>query len=116
MICQNQTLETQKTMRSQFEQLHQVLYDEESARLAALKKEEDEKIAAMKERIKKLSEEVLSVTETISVIQSQLVEDSMVLLKVCAFLCLIFLLWVWNMTQSLMCFFFFQNFKATQDR
>lgn len=89
LICQNQTLETQRTMRSQFEQLHQILYDEESARLAALKKEEEEKIEAMKKRIKKLSDEALSVTETISVIQSQLVEDNIVLLKVCTFLHLI---------------------------
>ncbi|XP_037545008.1 zinc-binding protein A33 [Nematolebias whitei] len=77
----NQTLETQKVIRSQFEQLHQVLHDEESGRLAALKKEEEEKIAAMKQRIKELSEEMLSVTETISVIQGQLMEDNIVLLK-----------------------------------
>lgn len=72
-------------IRSQFEQLHQVLYDEESGRLAALKKEEEEKIAAMKERIKELSDEMLSVTQTISVIQGQLMEDNIVLLKVRAF-------------------------------
>ncbi|XP_017280783.1 E3 ubiquitin-protein ligase TRIM39 [Kryptolebias marmoratus] len=85
----NQTLKTQKTIRSQFEQLHQALYDEESARLAALEKEEEEKIAMIKERIKKYSEEALSVTEIISVIERQLLEENIVLLK---------------------------NFKATQDR
>ncbi|KAM9345641.1 nuclear factor 7, brain [Symphorus nematophorus] len=84
-----QSLETQKLIKIQFEQLHQVLYQEESARIAAVKKEEEEKIAGMKDKIKELSAEVLSITETISVIQEQLKEDDMVLLK---------------------------NFKATQDR
>ncbi|XP_069004609.1 nuclear factor 7, brain [Embiotoca jacksoni] len=85
----SQTLETQKRIKSQFEQLHQVLYHEESTRLAAVKKEEDEKIAGMKDKMKELSAEVQSLTETISIIQEQLKEDDIVLLK---------------------------NFKATQDR
>lgn len=84
-----QTLETQKMIKSQFEQLHQVLCHEESVRLAAVKKEEEEKLAGMKDKIKELSAEVLSLTETISVIQEQLKEEDLVLLK---------------------------NFKATQDR
>ncbi|XP_023133744.2 nuclear factor 7, brain [Amphiprion ocellaris] len=84
-----QTLETQKMIKSQFEQLHQVLYHEESVRLAAVTKEEEEKLAGMKDKIKELSAEVLSLTETISVIQEQLKEEDLVLLK---------------------------NFKATQDR
>uniref|UniRef100_A0A3P8S8P1 SPRY-associated domain-containing protein n=1 Tax=Amphiprion percula TaxID=161767 RepID=A0A3P8S8P1_AMPPE len=83
-----QTLETQKMIKSQFEQLHQVLYHEESVRLAAVTKEEEEKLAGMKDKIKELSAEVLSLTETISVIQEQLKEEDLVLLK---------------------------NFKATQD-
>ena len=81
---QTQTLETQKKITRQFEQLHKVLYQEESDRLAAVKKEEEEKIAAMNDKIKELSGEVLSLTETISVIQEQLKENGMVLLKVCA--------------------------------
>jgi len=81
---QNQTLHTEKMIKRQFEQLHQVLYDEESARLAAVKKEEEEKIVAMKNKIKELSAEALSFTETIFIIQEQLKEDDIVLLKVCA--------------------------------
>ncbi|XP_022066639.1 zinc-binding protein A33 [Acanthochromis polyacanthus] len=84
-----QTLEAQKMIKSQFEQLHQVLYHEESVRLAAVKKEEEQKLAGMKDKIKELSAEVLSLTETISVIQEELKEEDLVLLK---------------------------NFKATQDR
>ncbi|XP_008293319.1 nuclear factor 7, brain [Stegastes partitus] len=85
----SQTLETQKMIKSQFEQLHQVLYQEELARLAALKKEEEEKIAGMKDKVKELSAEVLSLKDTITIIQEQLKEEDIVLLK---------------------------NFKATQDR
>ncbi|XP_040917618.1 nuclear factor 7, brain [Toxotes jaculatrix] len=85
----SQALETQRLIKSQFEQLHHVLCQEESARLAAVKREEEEKIAEIKDKVKELSAEMLSLTETISVIQEQLKEDKMVLLK---------------------------NFKATQDR
>ncbi|XP_063326766.1 zinc-binding protein A33 [Pelmatolapia mariae] len=89
MCIKSQALETQKMIKNHFEQLHQVLYHEESARLAAVKKEEEEKIAGMKEKIKELSAEVTCLTETIAIIQEQLKEDDMVLLK---------------------------NFKETQDR
>ncbi|XP_041861604.1 zinc-binding protein A33 [Melanotaenia boesemani] len=85
----SQRLETEKMIKSQFEQLHQALYHEESARLTAVKQEEEEKIASVKVKIKEISAEVLSASEAISVIQRQLKEDDMVLLK---------------------------NFKVTQDR
>ncbi|XP_029946368.1 nuclear factor 7, brain [Salarias fasciatus] len=85
----SQAMRTQKMIKSQFEQLHQVLYQEESARLEAVKKEEEEKTAGMKDKMKELAAEVLSLTETISDIQEQLKEEDMILLK---------------------------NFKATQDR
>lgn len=76
-----QAEETQRLIKSQFKQLHEVLHQEESARIAAVEKEVDEKIAAIRDRDKELSAEELSLTETISVIQEQLKEDDMVLLK-----------------------------------
>lgn len=76
-----QSLETQKSIKNQFEQLHEILHQEESARIAAVKKEEEEKIAGMKDKIKELSAEVLLIAETISVIQEQLKEEDMVLMK-----------------------------------
>lgn len=85
----SQATRTQKMIKSQFEQLHQVLYQEESARLEAVKKEEEEKTAGMKDKMKELAAEVLSLTEIISDIHEQLKEEDMVLLK---------------------------NFKSTQDR
>ncbi|XP_073350542.1 zinc-binding protein A33 [Pagrus major] len=77
----SQSLETQKLIKSQFEQLHQVLHQEESERIAAVKKEEEEKMAGMKDKMKELSAEVLLLAETISVIQEQLKEDDMVMLR-----------------------------------
>ncbi|XP_026214072.1 E3 ubiquitin-protein ligase TRIM39 [Anabas testudineus] len=77
----SQVLSTQRIIKDQFEQLHQILYEEESARLAAVKKEEEEKTARTKERIKDISAEVQSLRETISIIQEQLKENDMVLLK-----------------------------------
>ncbi|XP_034046930.1 zinc-binding protein A33 [Thalassophryne amazonica] len=75
-----QALETQKRIKKQFEQLHHLLYDEESVRLAAVKKEEEERIIAMKDKVKELSAEMVSLAETISILQRELKEDSMVLL------------------------------------
>lgn len=48
-----------------------------------MKKEEEEKMAGIKDKMKELSAEVLLLTETISVIQEQLKEEDMVLLAVC---------------------------------
>lgn len=70
-------------IKNQFEQLRQILCREESARLAAVKKEEEEKIAGMNNKIRELTAEVLSLTDTISVIEEQLKEDDRVLLEVC---------------------------------
>ncbi|XP_068192604.1 zinc-binding protein A33 [Antennarius striatus] len=77
----NQALETESVIKSQFEHLHQVLYDEELEMIAAVKTEEEEKIAEMKGKIKELSAEVVSLTDTVSIIQEQLQEDDMILLK-----------------------------------
>ncbi|XP_020496603.1 zinc-binding protein A33 [Labrus bergylta] len=80
-FIKTQALETQKLIKGQFEQLHQALDQEESARIAAVKKEEEERIAALKAKIKELSAEVLNLTEIISIIQEQLKEEDMVLMK-----------------------------------
>lgn len=79
---QAQSLETQKSIKSQFKRLHLILYDEELKRIAAVKKEEDEKIAGMKDKVKELSADMISLTDTISLIEEQLKEEDMVLLKV----------------------------------
>lgn len=64
-------------------QLHKVLDQEESKRVAAVKKEEEMRITGIKDKVNELSAEVQTLTETIAVIQGQLKEDDMLLLKVC---------------------------------
>lgn len=81
--CQDQALQTQTLIKDQFEQLHEVLYQEESERIAAVKREEEVRITEMKDKIKELSAETQILRETISVIQDQLKEDDILLLKVC---------------------------------
>ncbi|KAG7260872.1 hypothetical protein CRUP_000751 [Coryphaenoides rupestris] len=85
----NQAAETQLKIQAQFEQLHQALRHEESDRLAALKREEEEKLAGMKEKISEVSEEMRSLQESFSALESELDADDMTIL---------------------------QNFKAIQDR
>lgn len=76
-------MQTQTMIKDQFGQLHEVLHQEESKRIATVKREEEMRITGMKEKIKELSAEVQTLKESISVIQGQLKEDDMLLLKVC---------------------------------
>ncbi|CAL9693208.1 unnamed protein product [Knipowitschia caucasica] len=76
-----QSLATQNVIKSQFEELHQILNQEERARLSAVTKEEQEKIARMKDKTKELSAEMLCIAETIDLIQDELKEEDIVLLK-----------------------------------
>lgn len=76
-----QTLETQRKIKTQFEQLHQALWNEELVRTESVKKDEEKKIAAIKEKMNELSAEMISVSETMSAIERQLKEDDMIILK-----------------------------------
>ncbi|CAL8303597.1 unnamed protein product [Merluccius merluccius] len=78
----NQAVETQREIKAQFEQLHQVLHREESERLAALKQEENEKLAGMRDKISEISEEMLSLEESFNVLESELNADDMTILQV----------------------------------
>lgn len=83
IISQDQSVQTQTMIKDQFGQLHEVLHQEESKRIASVKREEETRITGMKGKVKELSAEVQTLKETISVIQGQLREDDMLLLKVC---------------------------------
>lgn len=83
IVPQEQSVQTQTMIKDQFGQLHDVLHQEESKRLASVRREEETRIAGMKEKTKELSAEVQSLKESISVVQGQLKEDDMLLLKVC---------------------------------
>nr|XP_055035208.1 E3 ubiquitin-protein ligase TRIM39-like [Misgurnus anguillicaudatus] len=63
---------TEKQIHEEFEKLHQLLHDEESVRITALREEEEQKSQMMKEKIKKMSSEISSLSHTIRVIEKQM--------------------------------------------
>ncbi|KAF4103134.1 zinc-binding protein A33-like isoform X1 [Onychostoma macrolepis] len=63
-IC-HQVWHTENVIKKDFKHLHQLLYDEEKAMLAALNEEKSLKAQLMKEKIEKMTEEILSLSRTI---------------------------------------------------
>ena len=82
VIIQTQTQHTEKQIKEEFEKLHQFLRDEEAARIAALREEEEQKIQMMKEKIKKMSREISSLSDTIRAIEEELINDDNTFLQV----------------------------------
>ncbi|XP_062390948.1 zinc-binding protein A33-like [Sardina pilchardus] len=70
-----QVQQTEKQIKDEFEKLHQFLRDEEAARLAALSEEEEQKSQMIKEKIKKLSREISSLSDTIRTIEEEMESD-----------------------------------------
>nr|XP_029481615.1 zinc-binding protein A33-like isoform X1 [Oncorhynchus nerka] len=80
----NQALETERQIKDLFVELHQFLYEEEAARLAALKEEEEEKIGLMKSMVTKAAAGMLYLKETITVITQEMTDaDDMAMLQNC---------------------------------
>ncbi|KAM9472256.1 zinc-binding protein A33 isoform 2-T2 [Salvelinus alpinus] len=78
----NQALETERQIKDLFVELHQFLYDEEAARLAALKEEEEEKIGLMKSTVTKAAAGMIYLKETITVITQEMTDaEDMTLLQ-----------------------------------
>ncbi|KAJ8367150.1 hypothetical protein AAFF_G00330480 [Aldrovandia affinis] len=68
----SQAQRTEKQIMMQFEKLQQFLKDEEAARIAALREEEEQKSQMMKEKIEKMTEEISSLSEQIRAIEQEL--------------------------------------------
>ena len=81
-LFQNQAIGTRQEIKAQFERLHHVLHREESERLAALKREEDQKISGMRDKVSEISEEMLSLEESFDFLESELNAEDMALLQV----------------------------------
>ncbi|XP_045571351.1 E3 ubiquitin-protein ligase TRIM35 isoform X2 [Salmo salar] len=72
----------QRQIKDLFVELHQFLYDEEAARLAALKEEEEETIGVMKSMVTKAAAGMLYLKETITVITQEMTDaEDMTLLQ-----------------------------------
>ncbi|XP_062241109.1 nuclear factor 7, brain-like [Platichthys flesus] len=63
---------TETQIKEQFKKLHQFLEEEEEARLAALRVEEEQKSRMMKEKIESLSRDITSLSDTIRTTEDKL--------------------------------------------
>ncbi|XP_054882618.1 nuclear factor 7, brain-like [Poeciliopsis prolifica] len=63
---------TERQIREQFKQLHQFLAEEEEARLAALREEEEQKRGMMKEKMEALSREIAALSDTVRATEEEL--------------------------------------------
>ncbi|XP_062391316.1 E3 ubiquitin-protein ligase TRIM39-like [Sardina pilchardus] len=76
-----QAQHTEKQIKEEFERLHQFLRDEEAARIAALREEEEQKSQMMKKKIEKMSREISSLSDSIRAIEEQMGADDVTFLQ-----------------------------------
>ncbi|XP_071389085.1 E3 ubiquitin-protein ligase TRIM39-like [Centroberyx affinis] len=67
-----QAQRTERQIKEQFKKLHQFLHEEEEARIAALRKEEERKSRMMKRKIEGLSREIAALSDTVRAIEKEL--------------------------------------------
>ncbi|XP_053181454.1 nuclear factor 7, brain-like [Scomber japonicus] len=67
-----QLLSTEKQIRAEFNKLHQFLKEEEESRLAALKEEEEQKGKTMSREMKRIQEQISSLSDSISAVEEDL--------------------------------------------
>ncbi|XP_062274283.1 nuclear factor 7, brain-like [Scomber scombrus] len=67
-----QLLSTEKQIRAEFNKLHQFLKEEEESRLAALKEEEEHKGKTMSREMKRIQEQISSLSDSISAVEEDL--------------------------------------------
>ncbi|KAJ8270121.1 hypothetical protein GJAV_G00110600 [Gymnothorax javanicus] len=79
----SQAQRTERQIKMEFEKLQQFLKDEEAARIAALREEEERKSQMMKETIKKMADEISSLTEQIRTIEQDLEAEDASFLQGC---------------------------------
>ncbi|XP_063042016.1 zinc-binding protein A33-like isoform X2 [Engraulis encrasicolus] len=72
---------TEKQIKEEFEKLHQFLRNEEAARIAALREEEEQKSQMMKKKIEKMSREISSLSESIRAIEEEMEADDVTFLQ-----------------------------------
>ncbi|XP_031435902.1 zinc-binding protein A33-like [Clupea harengus] len=82
-----QAQHTEKMIKEEFDKLHQFLQDEEAARTATLREEEEQKGQMMKEKIEKMSREISSLSDTIRAIEEKMRADDITFLQVRTIYC-----------------------------
>ncbi|XP_062391351.1 zinc-binding protein A33-like [Sardina pilchardus] len=76
-----QVQHTEKQIKEDFEKLHQFLRDEEAARIAALREEEEQKSQMMKEKIEKMSRDIACHSDAIRTIEEKMGDDDITFLQ-----------------------------------
>ncbi|KAG9329481.1 hypothetical protein JZ751_004498, partial [Albula glossodonta] len=76
-------------VKAEFEKLHQFLRDEEVARLAALREEEEQKSRRMKEKIESITRQVSTLSDKITAIEEAMHTEDISFLKFSSDLCFV---------------------------
>uniref|UniRef100_A0A3B3SQ78 Zinc finger protein RFP-like n=1 Tax=Paramormyrops kingsleyae TaxID=1676925 RepID=A0A3B3SQ78_9TELE len=79
---QVQTRHTEQQIQREFQDLHQLLLDQEAVRILELREEAEKKRTAMNEKIQELTEEISSLSDTICTIKPLFTSDSISVLCV----------------------------------
>ncbi|XP_014882933.1 nuclear factor 7, ovary-like, partial [Poecilia latipinna] len=72
-----QVLSTERQIRAEFNKLHQFLKEEEESRLAALREEEEQKRKTIMREMKRIEEQISSLSDSISAVEEELQKDNM---------------------------------------
>uniref|UniRef100_A0A3B3C254 Tripartite motif containing 35-12 n=1 Tax=Oryzias melastigma TaxID=30732 RepID=A0A3B3C254_ORYME len=70
-----QLLSTETQIRAEFNKLHQFLKEEEESRLVALREEEEQKRKTVSREMKRIQEQMSSLSESISAVEAELQKD-----------------------------------------
>ncbi|XP_036418935.1 tripartite motif-containing protein 35-like [Colossoma macropomum] len=76
-----QAQHTERQIKEEFEKLHQFLRDEEAARIAALKEEEEQKSQMMRSKIKEMNGEISSLSDTIRNLEKEMEAEDVLFLQ-----------------------------------
>ncbi|XP_036000028.1 nuclear factor 7, brain-like [Fundulus heteroclitus] len=71
-----QLLSTERRIRAEFNKLHQFLREEEESRLAALREEEEQKGKTISREMKRIQEQISSLSDSISAVEEDLQKDN----------------------------------------
>ncbi|KAL6483757.1 hypothetical protein MHYP_G00086290 [Metynnis hypsauchen] len=76
-----QAQHTERQINEEFEKLHQFLRDEEAARIAALKEEEEQKSQVMRRKIEEMNGEISALSDTIRNIEKEMEAEDVLFLQ-----------------------------------